>query len=171
MKSRRFSLVLVLTFTFLLFTACGKAVTSTQAGSAVQPAAIATPDWQSLPETLPSPMKGYELYSWMAGSTRVYTLVTGTNRAKSFEEITVVENSVSGEYLKITVASLEDLKQLLARLPEGEEVFWGGINLEGEVSEGILYFSYPEDKEMEEIMRFAQETGITLHTLKEGGEP
>ncbi len=31
-------------------------------------------------------MKGYELYSWKEGETWNYTLITATNRLKSFDE-------------------------------------------------------------------------------------
>jgi len=42
-----------------------------------------------LPCQLPSQrqMKGYELYSWQNGSNWNFTLITGTNRTKSFDEI------------------------------------------------------------------------------------
>lgn len=149
----------------LLVTACSQAEQSgTNTGDFQEQSGLPTPSWEKIPEQLPQSMKGYELYSWQDGSTRVYTLVTGTNRAKSFDEITATENTDDGDYLKITVTNLEDLKKLLARLPVGEEVFWGGINLEGEVSAGTVYFSYPPEEELQEVVQFSMQHGINLHT-------
>ena len=158
--------LLITCLSLLMITACGKAEPGVvNTGDVQELAALATPDWENMPEQLPKSMKGYELYSWQAGSERVYTLVTGTNRNKSFDEITAVENTIDGEYLKISVTSREDLEKLLSRLPTGEEVFWGGINLEGQVSEGAIYFSYPPDAEMKEILQFSEGINIRLHTL------
>lgn len=152
----------------LMFTACGQAEPGAgNTGDVQKWENIASSDWEEIPEQLPQSLKGYELYSWQAGSSRVYTLVTGTNREKSFDEITALENTIDGEYLKISVTSREDLKNLLSRLPSGEEVFWGGINLEGQVGEGALYFSYPEQEEMNEILQFSEEINIHLHTLQD----
>ena len=50
------------------------------------------PDWEKIPNPLPESLKGYELYSWQAGGEWLFTLTTGTNRIKSFEEITSIEN-------------------------------------------------------------------------------
>ena len=155
----------------LLLTACSSGEPASLKGqNNTDWAALPAPDWGVIPEQLPASLKGYELYSWQAGSTRVYTLATGTNRDKSFEEITAVENTIDGGYVKITVTSLEDLKTLLSRLPAGEEVFWGGIDLAGQGSEGTIYFSYPPDEELSQILRYSQELGINLHTLQEAQE-
>ena len=151
----------------LMFTACSH---GEQDRLNEENGALPTADWSIIPEQLPELMKGYELYSWQTGSTRVYTLTTGTNRSKSFSEITAIENTVEGDYLKISVASLEELKKLLSRLPANTEVFWGGIDLAGQVDEGTIYFSYPADEDLNEILDYAQELGINLHTIQEQQE-
>src|SRR5215813_1805201 len=59
--------------------------------------------------------KGYELYSWKIKGHWYYSLLPGTNRSKTYEEITapgVVKKDASG------------LKAELQKLPKGEEVFW-----------------------------------------------
>ena len=45
--------------------------------------------------TLPHSMKGYELYSWQVGDDWHFTLITGTNRLKTLEEITLGEDVVT----------------------------------------------------------------------------
>lgn len=78
-------------------------------------------------KALPTSMKGYEIYCWFdeeQDSWR-YTLITGTNRLKTYKEITAEEDTItSGGWVKITVTGEDALKALLARLPEGEEIVW-----------------------------------------------
>jgi hypothetical protein len=62
-------------------------------------------------------MKGWELYSWPNGKKWNYSLLPGTNRLKSYEEVT--RN-------KIIVTGIDSLKLLLAKLPENEEITWIG---------------------------------------------
>ena len=66
-------------------------------------------------QTAQTSMKGYELYSWKIKGHWYYSLLPGTNRLKTYEEITaprIVKRDASG------------LKAELEKLPKGEEVFW-----------------------------------------------
>src|SRR5688572_12995768 len=72
----------------------------------------------ALPALAQSPrpaMKGYELYSWKRDGKWLYSLVEGTNRRKSYEEITSD---------KIALMGTSELKAQLERLPKGSEVIW-----------------------------------------------
>jgi hypothetical protein len=60
-------------------------------------------------------MKGYELYSWKLDGKWHYSIVEGTNRSKSYEEITSDKISLSGT---------SSLKAGLEKLPKGAEVIW-----------------------------------------------
>ena len=72
---------------------------------------------------LPHSLKGYELYSWRDGKEWYFTLVTGTNRLKSYQEIVSTEHSVTETgAVKLSVKGAENLESLLSRLPEGETV-------------------------------------------------
>jgi hypothetical protein len=76
---------------------------------------------------LPSSMKGYEIYCWYGEEQDGwhYTLITGTNRLKTYKEITAGEDTItSGGWVKITVTGEDALKALLVRLPEGEDIVW-----------------------------------------------
>ena len=76
-------------------------------------------------EKLPRSFKGYELYSWEEDSQWHFTLITGTNRIKTIEEITSKGDSVSETgWVKIHVVGADAIKDVLSRLPEGESVFW-----------------------------------------------
>jgi hypothetical protein len=69
---------------------------------------------------LPHSMKGWELYTWRdpVDGERRFSLLVGTNRLKSLEEIVDPEQAVAG------IAGLE---RLLERLQPGEQVFWGPL--------------------------------------------
>jgi kynurenine formamidase len=43
---------------------------------------------------------------------------------------------------------------------------WSGIDLTGEVEEGIVYFTYPPDDLMDRVATAAEENGVILHTLQ-----
>lgn len=79
------------------------------------------------PSSLPHSEKGYELYSWTEreGGPWHYTLVTGTNRQKTSEELTTGEDMLTEDgWVKLSVTGTAALLQLLERLPAGEQVFW-----------------------------------------------
>jgi hypothetical protein len=60
-------------------------------------------------------MKGYELYSWKVKGRWHYALLAGTNRAKSYDEITAQATARAG---------MAALQAELKKLPRGEDVFW-----------------------------------------------
>jgi hypothetical protein len=81
------------------------------------------------PGPLPRSAKGYELYSWqVAGEPWQHTLITGTNRQKTAEELTAEGDALTDDgWAKVTVTGTEALLALLGRLPPGEQVFWRGV--------------------------------------------
>jgi hypothetical protein len=76
-------------------------------------------------EKLPRSFKGYELYSWEEDSQWHFTLITGTDRIKTMEEITSKEDFISETgWVKIHVMGTDAIKYVLSHLPDGESVFW-----------------------------------------------
>jgi hypothetical protein len=66
--------------------------------------------------------KGMELYSWKPDAKDWhFSLLLGTNRLKSDAEIKMPENTIVG---------LEELKKRIAKLAEGESVFWRNLSKE-----------------------------------------
>jgi hypothetical protein len=95
--------------------------------SGAETCVILTPSAGTL--SLPHSMKGYALYSWRVEGDPGwrYTLITGTNRGHTWEEIAAPENTLTDEgWVKLTVDGETALKSLLDRLPEGERVIWIG---------------------------------------------
>ena len=75
-------------------------------------------------DKLPHSMKGYELYSWEEDNQWHFTLITGTNRTKTMEEITSREDFISETgWVKIRVVGADAIKDILSRLPQGESVY------------------------------------------------
>jgi hypothetical protein len=101
-------------------------------------------------------MKGYELYSWKIKGNWHYALVPGTNRAKSYEEITAKNAERVGT---------DALEAELMKIPRGEEVFWKGDAPPGakrsESSKGID-LKHPSRKRIERIKAICDKLGIKL---------
>ncbi len=115
------------------------------------------------PLPLPHSPKGYELYSWQAGGEWRFTLITGTNRLKGYEEIVSAENVVAEtDWVKLSVGGTENLKAVLNRLPEGETVTWiGGRWLEAAgAPAGNIQLPGPEM--IQEIERHCLDLGARL---------
>ncbi len=70
---------------------------------------------QTSENSLPHSMKGYELYSWQSRGQWYFSLVVGTNRQKTYQEI------VSP---RVRIKGTAQLKRKLDLLPEGEELTW-----------------------------------------------
>lgn len=125
-------------------------------------------DLANLPKVLPRSMKGYELVSWKSEDEWMFTLVTGTNRQKTFEELISAGNYYdAGGYVKLTVEGVNEIMDILQRLPAGESVFWGGINLTGQVPSGTIYFSYPSQDIVDKLNQVSKEIGFQLITSEE----
>jgi hypothetical protein len=69
------------------------------------------------PQNFSSSPKGWELYSWYDGTQWNYSLLMGTNRLKTCDEVLQNKETAMGEL---------DLMKLLERLPQGEEILWIG---------------------------------------------
>lgn len=76
-------------------------------------------------DPLPSSMKGYELYTWDDGTETWFTLLPGTNRLKTPNEVFSDEREVidTAGWFAVTVAGLDAIGGQLSRLPEGASVF------------------------------------------------
>ncbi len=141
---------------------------STPADEAASPSPIPTFDLAQLPAALPHSMKGYELVSWKNDGEWNFTLVTGTNRQKTFEELISGDNYFTGDgYVKLTVGGAERISEILELIPAGETVNWGGINLNGQVPSGTIYFSYPPQDIIDTLQSIAKDKGFELITLEE----
>ena len=74
---------------------------------------------------LPHSLKGYELYSWLEDGQWHFTLITGTDRNKTLEEITSKEDFISeAGWVKVNAVGVEAIEAALSKLPRDEFTLW-----------------------------------------------
>jgi hypothetical protein len=76
-------------------------------------------------DELPHSMKGYELYSWLEDDQWHFTLITGTNRNKTMEEVISKEDFISeAGWVKVHSVGVEAIKAAISKLPQNEFIIW-----------------------------------------------
>jgi hypothetical protein len=105
-------------------------------------------------------MKGYELYSWKTDGQWNYTLITGTNRNKVYDEIVSNDNIESVEWIKISVQNLASLKAVLLRVPANESVSWISSPTR------VAGFSLPGTTTVMQIKRHCSARDVNLEIIK-----
>jgi hypothetical protein len=77
-----------------------------------------------LPDVFPNSMKGYTLYGYVKDGSTYFTLVTGTNLAKTFDELDAEEPIIRDDgWVCVRVAGTERAADLLRRIARDEDVF------------------------------------------------
>jgi hypothetical protein len=99
---------------------------------------------QPAPTRLGESMKGYELYSWQEGSQWTFSLLVGTNREKTLEEIKSAEILLSG---------VVELKSVLETIPSGQYITWS-------LRETL---SFPPDDLLKQIEQTCEDQGLILN--------
>ncbi len=100
-------------------------------------------------------MKGWELYSWPDENDWNYSLLIGTNRLKTYYEVT--SN-------KIVVFGGDSLKMLLNKLPKNEEIIWIGEGwLIRNWGSNYKDLSLPESKIINEIKDYCNQKELGLN--------
>jgi hypothetical protein len=113
-------------------------------------------------ESLPRSMKGYELYSWQAGEAWHFTLITGTNRNKSPDEVTSGEDYISEVgFIKISVTDVKNLEAVVSKIPAKESVSWLA-DLRAEENPATIQFGLPPEETVQAVKGWAVKYGIDL---------
>ncbi|HWN97956.1 MAG TPA: hypothetical protein VNS63_01655 [Blastocatellia bacterium] len=103
-----------------------------------------------------APMKGYQLFTWKENGHWHYSLSPGTNRQRSYEEITSKTSVIVGT---------GKFESALKRLPKGTEVFWHADVPPGTrkpASNQPISFKHPSRKRIEGIKSHCDKLGIKL---------
>jgi hypothetical protein len=128
-----------------------------QAGKLINKPSIAAVD------ELPHSMKGYELYSWSEDSQWHFTLITGTNRNKTPEEIISNEDVISeAGWVQIHVVGVDAIKAVLSKLPQGEEILWLARPRAEQTPPGNINFMLPPEPTIDNIKEHAGQCGLDL---------
>jgi hypothetical protein len=113
-------------------------------------------------DKLPHSMKGYELYSWQENGQWHFTLITGTNRNKTLDEIISPSNIVTeAEWVQIHVVGVETIKTVLSRLPQSEHVFWLA-GMREQTLQASVNIELPATPTVDAITEFAGRCGLDL---------
>jgi hypothetical protein len=117
---------------------------------------------------LPQSGKGYELYSWLQNDQWNYTLITGTNRDKTTQEIVTAGYTVNTDgWVNIHVAGLNSIEQVISLLPAGEFVIW----LSGPRSDDPQYavnFALPPADDVAALKTYADQHSLDLNVFFPG---
>lgn len=97
-------------------------------------------------------MKGWELYNWAEGNDWKFSILPGTNRLKTYQE--VITN-------KTTAVGIDALKLLLDKFPKNEYITWiGKLQDDG----GTL--SLPDQAAIDEIKNYARQKELELNVVR-----
>ena len=99
---------------------------------------------RSSPAPFPESMKGYELYSWQDGNQWYFSLLVGTNREKTLEEIKAEKTALRG---------VEALTSALEQMPEGQYITWSSRET----------LSFPPEDVIEQVENVCTERGLILN--------
>jgi len=118
----------------------------------------------SRPSPLPHSMKGYELYSWSENNQWHFTLITGTNRVKSLEEIISDKNTVTSDgWVKISVQGVDSIQNILKGLPQHEEIFWISKQWLRQAQIQADQIMLPPHEIVDVIQKYCKQLGLELH--------
>jgi hypothetical protein len=114
-------------------------------------------------DTSVSAMKGYELYSWSEDDQWHFTLVTGTNRNKTLEEIISREDVISDTgWVRVQVTGVNAIKSVLSELHQGEDIVWlAGPRLE-QTPPGDIAFMFPPEHIVDSVKEHTEQVGLNL---------
>ena len=125
----RCSLCVTAIAAILLLAGCDDGDGSGDAGKPADAAADTTAAANTRPggdQPLPSSLKGYELYAWDEGVVVWFTLVTGTNRNKTLDEVSQKHADVRQDgFVLINSSGWDDLQRILSLVPRGTPVVFG----------------------------------------------
>ena len=133
----------------IILTGCSKASSQTQETTYQLPIVL------NLNESaFPHSFKGWELYSWSDGSEWYYSILVGTNRLKTCEEV------ITNEAI---VTDIDSLKTALSKFPEGEFIIWLGPGSLDACSDGnFVDLSLPPEETIDEVKQYCIENDLTL---------
>jgi hypothetical protein len=112
-------------------------------------------------DKLPHSMKGYELYSWPEDSQWHFTLITGTNRNKTLEEIVSNVDIISEDgWVHIHVVGVDAIETVLSRLPQNEYIFGLARLREEQTPQGGVNITLPTGPIIDTIKEYAGGCGL-----------
>jgi len=98
--------------------------------------------------TLPAEsMKGYELYSWQEGSQWKFSLLTGTNREKTLDEIQSTDAAVEG---------VDALRSALEGISVGQTITWSAKEP----------LAFPPEEIVQQVAQICRDQGLICNIAR-----
>jgi hypothetical protein len=117
---------------------------------------------------LPHSLDGYELYSWLQDNQWNYTLITGTDRDKTTQEIITANNTVTSDgWVNIHVTGVDALEAVFNRIPHSDFVSWVSGRPSDSAQFGVT-FSLPPADIINAIKTYADQHGLNLIVFSPG---
>jgi hypothetical protein len=111
-------------------------------------------------DSLPHSMKGYELYSWQMDNQWHFTLITGTNRNKTLDEIISGEDFISeAGWVNVHLVGVDAIKSVLSKLPQDEFVTWLA-GMREQTSQLAVSIYLPPEPIIQDIKEYAFRSGL-----------
>jgi hypothetical protein len=101
-----------------------------------------------VPEPGIDSMKGYELYSWEKNGEWYFSILVGTNREKSLEEIQAADATLKG---------MDELQAALESIPAGQYMTWSAP----------APLAFPPEDLIQQIQQICKKQGLELGIAKE----
>jgi len=89
-------------------------------------------------------MKGYELYSWQEGDQWKFSLLIGTNREKTLDEIKAAD---------VVLTGLDALTSTLEKIPAGQYITWSSRET----------LSFPPEEVRNQVEKVCKDRGLILN--------
>jgi len=135
--------------------------------SACNPSVSTSTPSEIVTTPLPHSMKGYELYSWSANNQWYFTLITGTNRVKSLEEIISNENIVTSDgWVRISIRGVDSIQNILSGLPQHEEIFWVGKQWLKQAQVQADQITLPPQEIIDLVQEYCKQLELELYVSK-----
>ena len=93
-------------------------------------------------------MKGYELYSWQERDQWYFSLLIGTNREKTLEEIQAPDTALKG---------IEALQPALEKIPAGQFVTWRSLETQ----------AFPPEEIVKQVERICKDQGLEFAIVRQ----
>ncbi len=95
----------------------------------------------------PESMKGYELYSWQDGSQWKFSLLTGTNREKTLDEIQSTDKTLDG---------VDALRSALEIISPGQTITWSAKEP----------LAFPPEEIVGQVEQICRDQGLTCNRAR-----
>jgi hypothetical protein len=113
-------------------------------------------------DEIPHSLKGYEIYSWLEDNQWHFTLITGTNRNKTLDEVISYASVISENgWVRIHVVGEDAIKDIINKIPKGEFVFWFN-NIQDDTQEIDVDIQLPPSQIVDYIKQSADQIGLVF---------